>query len=82
MSSSISHDDVMTFLDEDLGVDTGDIEHSTLLFSSGLVDSFSLVNIMMFLETNGNFKISAADVNLDNFDSVDRIVAFASTQTG
>lgn len=68
---------VSTFLEDDLGADLSEIENDTPLFSGGIIDSFALVNLMMFLETEGGFRINPADVNLDNLDTIDRIVAFA-----
>lgn len=69
---------VSTFLEDDLGADLSEIENDTALFSGGIIDSFALVNLMMFLETEGGFRINPADVNLDNLDTIDRIVAFAA----
>ncbi|MGR3661217.1 MAG: acyl carrier protein [Paracoccaceae bacterium] len=68
--------EIFTFLEDDLGIETDDIEASTLLFSSGIIDSFALVTLMSFIESTAEFRIGPADVNLDNFDSVERICAF------
>ena len=68
---------VSEFLEDELGIDTSEISNETALFSAGIVDSFALVNLMMFLETEGGFRINPVDVNLDNLDSIDRIVAFS-----
>lgn len=68
---------VIAFLEDELGIETDEIENDTALFSAGIVDSFALVNMMMFLETQGGFRINPVDVNLDNLDSVNRIVAFS-----
>lgn len=73
----ISSETIYGFLEDDLGIDTADIEPDTLLFSSGIIDSFALVTLMMFLETQGGFRINPSDVNLDNLDSIDRILGFA-----
>ena len=45
------------------------------LFSSGLIDSFSMVDLLAFVEKSAGRRIRVVDVNLDNFDSIDRIVA-------
>ena len=62
------------------GVDTADIEGDTELFSSGLIDSFALVTLMTFIETEGSFRINPAEVNLENLDTIDRILAFANSK--
>ena len=72
---------IAAFLEDDLGIDTSDVTDDTLLFSSGIVDSFALVTLMTFMETEGGFRISPADVNLDNMDSIGRILAFANRVT-
>ena len=72
----IDSDQILEFFSDNIGIDTSDIESDTLLFSSGVIDSFALVSLMLFLETEGGFRMSPTDVNLDNLDSVDRIVSF------
>ncbi|WP_300064328.1 acyl carrier protein [uncultured Roseobacter sp.] len=67
---------LVDFLEGDLGVDMSDIDDSSALFSSGIVDSFALVTLMMHMERLGGFRINPGDVTLDNFDSIERILAF------
>lgn len=69
---------ITEFLQEELGVDLSDIGGSDPLFSSGIVDSFALVTLMMFLEQQGGFRINPSDVTLDNFDTIERILAFTN----
>lgn len=76
----ITLDDIRQFLADELGIDTTDIEADTALFSSGVVDSFALITLMMHLEAIGGFRINPADVTLDNMDSLGRIVSFANRQ--
>ena len=71
---------VMTFLSDRLGVDTTGLNNQSPLFSSSVVDSFSLVEMITFIETAAGIRIDAWDVTLDNFDSVDRILAFAASK--
>lgn len=74
----IDEKSLRTFLEDELGADLAEVENDTLLFSSGIIDSFALVNMMMFLETEGGFRISPTEVNLENLDSIDRILAFSN----
>ncbi len=69
---------VVEFLESELGVDLSDVGNGEPLFSSGIVDSFALVTLMMHLEQQGGFRINPGDVTLDNFDTVDRIIAFCN----
>jgi acyl carrier protein len=77
---AITTDVLMRFLEEELAVDAEEIEPDTLLFSTGVVDSFSLVSLITFVENEGGFRVSPGDVTLENFDSVERIVAFANNR--
>lgn len=45
------------------------------LFSSGLLDSFSMVELLAFVEELAGRRVRVVDVNLDNLDTIDRIVA-------
>ncbi|MFK7880414.1 acyl carrier protein [Roseobacter sp.] len=74
-------DDIYELLSDELGIETDDIEPATLLFSEGIVDSFALVTMMMFVEERAGIRISPTDVNLDNFDSINRILAFAQRES-
>jgi D-alanine--poly(phosphoribitol) ligase subunit 2 len=44
------------------------------IFSSGLLDSFSVTQLICFLEDRFAVKISIADVTLEDFDTIDRIL--------
>ena len=72
----IKKDNLLDFIRTQLGVDTSSLTDDTPLFSSGLIDSFSLVSMMSFVETEGRFRINPADVSLDNLDSVGRILRY------
>lgn len=77
----ITSPDLTEFLNSELGVDTSDVDDSTPLFSSGVIDSFSLVSLIMFLENKCEFRMKPLDVNLDNLDSIERILDFVDRQT-
>jgi acyl carrier protein len=68
------------YLQEKQGLEPEDFEDDTLLFSSGLIDSFSMVNLIMFIEDTAGLRVHPADVTLDNFDSIERILAFAEAR--
>lgn len=71
---------IKTYLSDRLGVDTADLTDESPLFSSSLVDSFSLVELITFIETAGGIKVDAWDVTLDNFDSIERILSYVKTK--
>lgn len=52
------------------------VDDETLLFSSGMLDSFVLLEIVSFVEQFTGAPVRAIDINLDNFDSIARIAAY------
>ncbi len=74
---SLTQDSLVDFLDSDLGIDPAAIEPETLLFSSGLIDSFAFVSLLSHIEDEAGIRIAPEDVNLANLDSISRILAYA-----
>ena len=77
---SLASSTIRAYLSDRLGVDIAELVDDTPLFSSGLVDSFSLVELITFVEAESGIRVDAWDVTLDHFDSIDRILAFARTK--
>lgn len=59
------------YLEEDA---EDEINESTPLISSGIVDSFSMVSLKTFLEKKFNIKIPDEKATTDAFDSVNNII--------
>jgi len=59
---------------------TEPIEPDTELFSTGLLDSVGLVNVVAYVERAARIDVRPADVTLENFDTPNRIVAYAASQ--
>jgi acyl carrier protein len=76
MQVSLTETSILEFLRESAGVDMSDIGPDSLLFSTGVIDSFSLVSLLTFVESSGGFRIEPLDVNLENFDSITRILSY------
>lgn len=76
----LDHDTLMDYLANSLHVDIEDIEPGTALFSSGHIDSFSLIELIGFIETTCNTTIKPAEITLDNLDSIERILAFLDSR--
>jgi acyl carrier protein len=54
--------------------DDREITYDTPLISGGIVDSFSMVSLKVFLETNYNIQIPDGKASPEAFDSVNNIV--------
>ena len=52
-----------------------EIKYDTPLISSGYVDSFSMVSLLVFLEKKFNIKIPPSKATPEAFDSINSIVA-------
>lgn len=68
-------------LENEFGVNPAEINDGTLLFSTGLLDSFSIAELLIFLEEQGGFVIEPTEVTLDNLDSIERILALVRQKT-
>jgi acyl carrier protein len=77
---ALDREHLRRYLHERQGLEPGDFEDDTLLFSSGLIDSFSMVDLIMFIEDAAGMRVHPAEVTLDNFDSVNRILAFVQAR--
>jgi acyl carrier protein len=77
---SLSVDTLIDYLKTDLAIEIGDLNPDTPLFSSGIIDSFALVSLMMFVESEGGIRIPPSDVTLTNLDSISRIQDYVRRQ--
>ena len=58
-----------------------DIDENTKLFSSGMIDSFFMVELIMYLETAEDFRIPPEAITLENLDTVGSMLAYCRTQS-
>jgi acyl carrier protein len=73
---------LLNFLEECLGVDTSGLTDEMPLFSSGLLDSVGLAQLIVYVETEGGVSFEPEDVSLDHLDSVEKILAFVAARHG
>jgi acyl carrier protein len=78
----ITQNDIVQILRDQLFLDVSSIDATTPLFSSGLVDSFSLATLIVELETRGDFRMAPLDVTLENLDTIERMLRFVSSRGG
>ncbi len=76
-------DNIIEFIkDEYVEDEDMEITGTTQLISGGLVDSFSLVSLKMFLEEEYSISISESEATTEAFDSVDSIVRLVQSKQG
>lgn len=57
-----------------------EIDPSQPLLSSGWMDSFAIVSLLTLINEELGIEIDPEDLTLDNFDTLDRMVAFIESQ--
>lgn len=72
---SLNSQDVIHFLRDVLTIDEP-VDEGTPLFSTGLLDSVAMLNVIEFVEQRAKIEVSAGDVTLENFDTPQRIAAY------
>jgi len=55
-----------------------DLERDEPIFSSGLLDSFSVTQLICFLEDQFGIKIAVSEVTLPDFDTVSKILVLVA----
>ncbi|MCT4332607.1 acyl carrier protein [Paracoccus sp. YLB-12] len=76
---SMTAEDLIRFIRDELNVED-DIDAETELFSTGVLDSVAMMNIIGFVEEKAEIEVRPADVTLENFDTCKRIVDYARDQ--
>ncbi|WP_428241882.1 acyl carrier protein [Gynuella sp.] len=62
----------------ELGIDLSSVNDSDPLFTSGLIDSFALIELLAFLEQELGADIDIADIDIDKIDTIDAIAKLVS----
>lgn len=65
---------------QDFELEPGEAESDGLL-SGGVLDSFSMLDLVSYVEREAGVKFRPADFNLQNLDSVDRIVKYLAARS-
>lgn len=73
---TLSAESLVAYLTDMLNVE-GPLDAETELFSSGLLDSVAMINLIAHIEDQARIEVRPSDVTLDNFDTIARILAYA-----
>ena len=71
-------EDLLAFITKNFMVERDDIDLSKSLIDEGIIDSFGLVEIGTFMESEFGITVSDDDMIRENFGSVLKMVAFIS----
>lgn len=75
---SLNKENLIRYIQAELNLDQP-IEGDTELFSTGMLDSVSMVGLISFVEEHAGMRVQPADVTLDNFDTIDAILAYVES---
>ncbi len=75
---AFSKETLLNYLEQEMYLDMSAIEDDTPLISTSVLDSFNMVEMIGFIEKEAGIKIGAMEVNLDNLDSIAKILAFVA----
>ena len=70
-----------TYIIELALLDESELEDDTPLFSSGIIDSISLLSLVEWVEKQAQIKVTPGQLTLENWDTVERIVRFVEGAT-
>ncbi len=74
-------DQIAAFISTELLKDpTRKIAYDEALISSGLVDSFSLVDLALFIEETFDVRIDDTELTADVFDTIEELTALISAR--
>jgi acyl carrier protein len=69
-------DKIRAFICDELGYEPAEIGPGTLLFSTGLVDSFTFVGTLALIEATLGCELDPRSITVENFDSIGRMTEF------
>ncbi len=71
---------LLGFVRNEVALDDITIEGETDLLLTGAVDSLGVIRITQWMEDEAGITVDPADVTLENFQTVDRMVNYANAQ--
>ncbi len=80
MSVTALGDRIRGVICEELAFEPDEVGDGAPLFSTGMVDSFTFVAIVSLVEAELGWQLDPGTITLDNFDSIDRILAFVARE--
>jgi len=74
----LSKDNLILYIRSELNIDMP-LNGDTELFSTGMLDSVAMVGLIAFVEDKAGVRVQPGDVTLENFDTVDAILAYVQS---
>jgi len=77
----LTREALVQYMQDELGVDLGGVDDDSPLFTSGVVDSFAIVELLLFLEKYTGGRLAPEDITLDHLDTIRQILDFTAART-
>lgn len=77
---ALAREKLVAWILEHAPLDAAQLGDDAPLFSSSLIDSFVMVDLLLFLEQETGRSVPTGDVNLENLDTIGRILAYCARQ--
>ena len=75
---ALDRTELLQYLSERFAVSVDGLGDEEPLFSSGLLDSFNVTELVLYIEERSGRFVDPDDLSFENLDSVARILRFAS----
>ncbi|MBD2774462.1 acyl carrier protein [Iningainema tapete] len=77
----LQEQEIFHLIQEATGHNTSDLQEDTALFSSGIMDSLAMLDLISLVEKKLKIRIPPQDIHLGNLDSVNKIQKYLSSRT-
>lgn len=77
---ALTKSDLLEHLADHARDDLSEVTEDTELFSTGLIDSFAMIDLLLFLEKHTGSKLGPEDMDVDNLDTIGRILKFVESR--
>ncbi|MEF8730590.1 MAG: acyl carrier protein [Candidatus Accumulibacter meliphilus] len=74
--------ELSNYICQNFGLDKTDFDSSTDLVGMGVLDSFSVVELVAYVESIADVKYDALDLAFSNLESIDAIKRFVERKKG
>ena len=71
-----------SYITDELASDAEAIHGASSLFSTRIVNSRNLIQLVQFVEDHFDIRVDSLDLTLENFDTLDRMVDYVTRKRG
>jgi len=76
----ITCSNLISFFSKQFSVNITENEYEMKLFTGGILDSFSVVDVVLFVESEENVKMDPGELIMENLDSITKILRFCESK--